>query len=501
MHATRYRTRLRTRTLREQSHRLVDKLPRLPAAAWVCAAIACLNATCWSILSPPFEVTDEPAHFAYVATLAETGSLPSSDREEFASAEGIALTYLHFPTVFFRPAERTISTEAEQSTLERGLSLPLDRAGRGDAGVAASEPPLYYALETIPYRLAAGGTVLDRLAAMRLLSALMGGLTALFVFLFVREALPGARWAWAVGGLSVALAPLLGMISGAVNPDALCFAISAALFYGLARGFRRGLTPRLAGAIGVIIVLGYLTKLNFLGLIPGAALGLLVLSIRAARTSRLTACRSLALAMSIVAAPALLIVLIRGGSLQFGTVPEAVSQIGKRGSILGEIEYIWQFYLPRLPGMSADFHGVLTTRVLWFNGLVGLYGWLDTTFPNWVYNAALVPACLIALLLASALFKYRKALRDRLIEAVVYLTMSAGALAIVGASDYLKRTPGEFREPRYLLPMLALGGAAMALAARGAGRRWGPVAGLLIVLLFLAHDIFSQLLVISRFYG
>ena len=42
--------------------------------------------------------------------------------------------------------------------------------------------------------------------------------------------------------------------------------------------------------------------------------------------------------------------------------------------------------------------------------------------------------------------------------------------------------------------------AILALAARGAGRRWGPAAGTLIVLLILAHDIFSQLLVVGRYY-
>jgi hypothetical protein len=41
----------------------------------------------------------------------------------------------------------------------------------------------------------------------------------------------------------------------------------------------------------------------------------------------------------------------------------------------------------------------------------------------------------------------------------------------------------------------------LALAARGAGRRWGPVVGALIVVAILAHDIFSQLLVVSRFYS
>jgi hypothetical protein len=49
-----------------------------------------------------------------------------------------------------------------------------------------------------------------------------------------------------------------------------------------------------------------------------------------------------------------------------------------------------------------------------------------------------------------------------------------------------------------MLPPLA---AMLALAARGAGRRWGPTAGTLIVVLFLAHDVFSQLQVIARYYG
>jgi hypothetical protein len=41
----------------------------------------------------------------------------------------------------------------------------------------------------------------------------------------------------------------------------------------------------------------------------------------------------------------------------------------------------------------------------------------------------------------------------------------------------------------------------LVLAARGAGRRWVPAVGALIVVQFIAHDIFSQLQVIARFYG
>ncbi len=482
---------------------LSARLRRVPRAAWVCALVAFLNAACWSVVSPPFEVPDEPSHFAYVQRLAETGRLPSGTEEIFPPAEHAVLGALHTKNVRFNPSVGTISTPAEQHTLEHTLAEPLSRTGSPQAGVATSQPPLYYALETIPYKLASLGTMLDQLALMRLLSALMGGLTALFAYLFLREALPGAPWAWTVGGLGVALTPLLGLMSGAVNPDALLFAVSAALFYCLARGFRGGLTPGLALAIGAVLAIGFMTKLTFLSLLPGAILGLLALCIREARRSRPAAYRALGIAVAVGATPILVDIFVNvlSGRPGVSAVGNVVALNGKRGSIFEEASYIWQFYLPRLPGMSAYFHGFLTTRVLWFNGLIGLYGWLDTTFPSSVYNAALVPAGLIAALFARALFAYRGALRSRLVEVAVYLAISLGLLVTIGADDYINHVPSEYAEPRYLLPLLVLWGAVLALAARGAGRRWGPVAGALIVTLILAHDVFSQLLVISRYYG
>jgi hypothetical protein len=140
---------------------------------------------------------------------------------------------------------------------------------------------------------------------------------------------------------------------------------------------------------------------------------------------------------------------------------------------------------------------------LWLDKSVGFYGWLDTSFPQWVDNIALVPACLILALCARMLVVGRAALRTRVGELVVYATMAIGLMALTGASAYLN-AEGEslgFAEPRYLLSLFPLVAVAVALAARGAGRRWGPVAGASIVALFIGHDIFSQLLVAARFYG
>jgi hypothetical protein len=471
-------------------------LRQVPRAAWTCALIATLGAVCWSVITPPFQAPDEQAHFAYVQNLAETGRLPSSGRDEYSPEESQVLADLHQGEVRWHPELTTISSPTAVEKLRLDLATALPRSGPGGIGVAATEPPLYYALATIPYQLGTGGTLLDRLELVRLLSALMAGLTALFTFMFVREALPGVPWAWTVGGLAAALMPLLGFTSGFVTPDSMLYAVCAAIFYRLAHAFRRGLTWRAAIPLGLLIGAGFLTKLNFVGLAPGVMLGLVVLGFRGVRDTpdgprARRAFGPMALTMAISVAPICLYVLFNviNGHPTFGLVSKAATDVSRKESIVGEIVYIWEFYLPRLPGMTNNFPGLSTLRQVWFNRTVGLYGWLDTTFPPWVYMFALIPAGLMAL--------------RRKSELLVYLVICVGLLTLIGGDSHLAAaTEGAgYAQPRYVMPLLPLGAALIVLAARGAGRRWGPVVGALIVTLFLAQDIFSQLLTVSRFYG
>jgi 4-amino-4-deoxy-L-arabinose transferase-like glycosyltransferase len=481
-------------------------MSRIPKAALACAAIAFLNAACWSLVTPPLQVPDEPDHVAYVQELAETGQLPSTNAAaEFSAEERYAMRGLHQGSVRFEPQVHTIASETEQHELLADLDLPASRGGQVNAGVAGGEPPLYYALETIPYRLGSSGTFLGRVQLMRLLSALIAGLTAFFTFLFVREALPGIQCAPLIGALSVALTPLLGFISGGVTPESMLVAVSAATFYVLARGFRRGLTRRLAVATGALIATGLLTKLNFLGLAPGVLLGLFVLAARSARVRGHSMPRLLGIASAITSVPVALYILVSAltGSPALASVSEALQ--GQHGSSASrEISYIWQFYLPKLPGMRTDFPGILTTRQLWFNGFIGLYGWLDTVFPGWVYVAALVPAAIVITLCARTVLTSRRRLRTHLAELMSYATMTIGLMLVVGASSYSSETSsdgGPYWEPRYFLPLIPLLALILALAARGVGRRWERAAGTLIVVMFFAHDLFSQLQVIARYYG
>ncbi len=231
----------------------------------------------------------------------------------------------------------------------------------------------------------------------------------------------------------------------------MLFAVCAALFWCLARGFRRGLTRRLAVATGAVIAIGLLTKLNFAGLVPGAVLALVLLARRAARTEDTTAYRSLALALTIGASPGVLYALVNllSGRPALGFASGVIDFLTNGRRSLSELGYIWQFFLPRLPGMRSWFPGIFTTRQVWFDGLVGLYGWLDTQFPGWVYDVALIPAGATALLCVRALVDARATLRRRIAEPVVYAVIGVGVLAIVGASSYVaqQQSHGPYNEP------------------------------------------------------
>jgi Predicted membrane protein (DUF2142) len=512
--------------LRELSRSARRRLPRVKGLRWISSAacisavVAALNAASWAFITPPFQVPDEPSHIAYVKQLAETGSLPTSPSDEFSPEEEYAMSQLRSASIRLDPSRRAIFSPSQQDTLDAGLEA-FARAHPGEgspnAGVATYEPPLYYALEAIPYRLASAGTLLDRIQLMRLLSALMGAATALFTFLFLRELLPRVRWAWTVGALGVALSPLFGFTSGGTNPDAMLIAVSAALFYCLARSFRRGLTMRSAIATGLVIAIGFLTKLNFAGLAPGAFLALAVIAVRALRrasTDRASDARhSLARRARALGPPAtaaligclpVLAYTARNLALHrpvFGLFSDEASAV--TGSLSAEANYIWQLYLPRLPGTANDFPGLFTTRQIWFVGYVGRLGWLDTFFPGWVYTLALVAAGALAALCARALLVRRAALRRRLSELAAYALMALGLVLEVGAASYgeFPHQLAEYGQARYLLALLPLLGAVLAVAARGAGRRWGPAVGALIVVLLLAHDVFSQLQVVARYYG
>jgi 4-amino-4-deoxy-L-arabinose transferase-like glycosyltransferase len=484
---------------------------RIPRAARWCALVAFLNALVWSLVTPPFHVPDETVHTAYVQYLAETGNVPNKPGQGvFSAQESSLLDALNFNGVVGKKRDRPVAWRSIDRYVESVNGADPSRVGSGGTSEATSQPPLYYAYESLGYLASPWNGLLERLWIMRVLSALLTAVTVVFVYLFLRELFPDAPWAWTVGGLAVAFQPLLGFMGGGVHPDVLLFTASAALFWALARAFRQGLTRQTGAVIGVVLAVGLLSKLNFIAMLPGALLGVGLLALRERRRDALVGA---ALACGIAAAVAGAYILMNltvwdrtewGGGV--GVATRAATGSGSHAadpiSLSYHLSYTWQLYLPRLPFMDPQFSGFRPWEI-WFKGFIGNFGWLDTPFRLWVYNLALGLTVPIVILACVTVWQRRAGLVRRWPELLTYAAIVGGLLVSIGVLGlrYRRNTGFEFEQARYLLPLVALYGAGVAAAALGAGRRFGRPAGAVLVALAAVHGLFAQLLVISRFYG
>jgi hypothetical protein len=487
-------------------------LGRIPKAARWCAVAAFLNAVVWAGITPIFHVPDETSHVAYLQYLAETGKVPNIPSGAGISDEQASvMDQVRFnDTVGFRD-ELSLPTDAQQRGLE---AVERDRADPSTGGgiiETSGQPPLYYALGSAIYLASPWKGLTQRVLLIRLLSAVLAAATALFVFMFLRE-LFSEPWTWTVGALAVAFQPMVGFMAGGVHPDNLLFAASAALLFGLARAFARGLTPAVGAGIGAALAVGVLSKLNFYALVPGALLALGVLVWRA-RGQRAHATRGAAVALALLALAissyAALNSIAWDRPLLGGGVENAADASVNTGTAAAhpinlreQLAYTWQLYLPRLPFLHDQFP-YFPPYTVWFKGTIGKLGWLDTYWPDWVYRVALGICSPLLLLAGLALWRRRTALVRRWLELLVYAVLAAGVMASIGFFGIrFKRDTGfDFAQARYLFPFLAFYGAFVALAALGAGRRFGRPLGAALVMLAMAHGLLAQFLLISRFYA
>jgi 4-amino-4-deoxy-L-arabinose transferase-like glycosyltransferase len=484
---------------------------RIGPQVW-CALLVFLHAATWALVTPSFHVPDEPQHFAYAQHVAETGELTRPiEGSVFSEEEGRAFEAARFNEVAGNPSGRPPWGARDDAALERLLNSGLGRDSDGAGTSTTNNPPLYYLVQAVPYHVA-GGDFFQRLLAMRLTSALMAGLAALFVFGFVRELLPGSPLAWTAGALAAGLAPLVGFIAGGVNNDAGLLLGAAATLWALARAFRRGLDLRSGLLVGACFGLTLVTKVNIVGFAPGLLLAGGVMLARQWRDGRRAALAGLAAAAGAVALPCLLYLLaintiwdrpLWSGGIAFGTVG-GEGGAGKPGvaSLAGLLSYAWQFYLPPLPSMSYRGPAEYGLWDVWFTGWIGRFGWLDYDFPEWVFTVAGILWVGLLALVARGLFAGRAALSRRRGEAAAYVTIAAGLVLVSHVQGYRYAVDTElvFEQARYLLPLLALYAGGVGIAVAGAGRRWGPTVAATIVALTLVQTIGALVITLGRFY-
>jgi 4-amino-4-deoxy-L-arabinose transferase-like glycosyltransferase len=489
---------------------------RVPRAARVCFLIALVNSAVWGFVVPPFQVPDEIAHFGYSQYLAEHGSVPpKAGVPEYSREEQIVLQELHFVLTIGKPSLRGVLTPAENRAMHEAIAANREPSDGGGTDSITDQPPLYYALTAVPYWLSPSGEILARLQAIRLLSALLAALTVLAVFMFLRELFPRSPWAWTTGALVAAFQPMFDFISAGVQGDNLLFCVSAWLLFLLLRTYKRGLDGRSGLAIGLVTLAGLLTKLNFIGLVPGVALAMALLLWRARRGDRARLVRGGA---GMIAAPLILfglyalvnaVVWHRGGPFAGGVTGATTGTVGTASgqrhvvTLKETLDYTWELYLPPLWFMNHVYFPKYPGWELWLNALVGHFGWLDYNFPKWVYEWARWIFWTMSALGIVALVRARRQLPALLPIFLCFGVMALGMLGSIGFAGlrYRESTGQAFEQGRYLLPMLTFWGAFAVLAAKGVGRRFAPALAGVLVVSAMTLALFAETLTISRYYG
>ena len=135
------------------------------------------------------------------------------------------------------------------------------------------------------------------------------------------------------------------------------------------------------------------------------------------------------------------------------------------------------------------------SRHTWFTGLRRHVRLARLHFPDWVYGIARRARLVVRRAgRRRARAPPRGAARARWASSRCTWSRSSGCAWRSASQSYREAIPtGElFEQARYLLPLLCLYAAIVALAARAGGRRWGPALGAALVVLAIGHDLFAQ---------
>ncbi len=367
-------------------------------------------------LTPMWQNPDEPAHFNYVAFVAQTGGLPE-----------------------LRPGDWD---SALLDRLKNGRLAPGDSVGA--IRYEAWQPPLSYLVAAPLFRVVSGADSTTAVYALRAFDALLGALTLVIAFFAAREVLP-VHLAVVVPLVTVGV-PMFTAVSAAVSADPLANLISVAVLLLLLRRVRwNPLESRWPIVTGGLIGLGLLTKLALGIFVPLAVLVIVQRSAHRLRESLL---------------------LVSTGGLVI--LPWLVHQVTTYGwtDLLATTRHA-QVVLDqkRFQGLSPEFLGGFLTTT--FHSFWAQFGWMAVVAPDrlyWIWGV-------LALVALGGLGLKRRQLVQPTWR-LVLLTLGAALLGYIGYNLAFEQFQGRYLFTALVPVVILLVGGWAAWLPRDA-LRWG----------------------------
>jgi 4-amino-4-deoxy-L-arabinose transferase-like glycosyltransferase len=479
-------------------------LRRIPRPLAPLLAVAALLTVAWTFTLAPLQGPDEPAHFNYTQHLAETGHKPTvtTGTHPDSSQTLNALILFNLDQLAGVSNARPAWTRLEEQRFAdedaaRGSKGEKDGAGPNPL---AKNPPLYYALATIPYKIGSLGDFWTRLTVMRLFSGLLYLLTVVFVWLSASEVFT-RTWPRVIATGCVALLPQLTAISGTINADNLLITVWAAFTFVALRIVRRGPGWRSVLALCALAGASLLTHGRGTAILPPLVVTLVIALVRA-RLSLSGVVRVLApgVALLVVVAAVYKLLLAPSGGAYGGEVTLGPSAVL---SPRGFLNAVWQFYLPKLPFMNARLGPDYGYRQMFIESFFGRFATLEVGYPGAIYTL-IQAACAVGIagLVAFVIGRWA-AVRSRWPEVAVIVAIFVSMMALLHLASY--RALVESHDPlitgRYLLPLVTVFGLTVAFVLSSLRPRLSVLLGTLTLSGLLVLNLAGLMLTFTRFYA
>jgi 4-amino-4-deoxy-L-arabinose transferase-like glycosyltransferase len=483
---------------------VLSVLKRVPASLVALLLAVMVIAVAWALLVPAWQAPDENRHFAYVQSDVEHFERGQAVPKFFSTEQRLASLGSNPDQIDgFPQGKPEWRKEAYLRWQKADRALSASAREDGTARRTSTTPPLYYAYESLAYRAASGGDIFDRLFVMRLWSALLLLGTVAATWLLAGEIFGRDRQLQLAAAALVGLQPMVSFITASVNPDALLFAAWAVALWLGTRILKRG--PTASSVIGLVAAVGVASTAKTAGfaLVPAAifVLGVSVWRMRVANPRRAIAFAAAGvMAAAIVVSGVLATDAASGLRNYFNGEGDPSTPSFESFNVREFGSYVWQFYLPKLP-FQHDFPLLPDSALYetWIKTGWGAFGWLEIRLPNELY---VVLAALSAFALAAAAVSIA---RGRVAVGWPVITFfGLAALALAGGLHlteywFVVKHNVLFNQGRYMLPLIPLGGLAVA-AGISLLRRRAVAVGLLLGAL-LTLQLLSLGVVASRFYA